>query len=139
RLALVPVAHAAERCGNLAPQLLRLERHRATVLAQHPRGQLGKRGVIGDEHAVLEVTRRSVGALHPPGRVAQHLDPRLAEDVADLPRRPAAELLDVEVRRNAKVALTSRRELDVATDARDAERADVLPVEVVADDVPDAV
>ncbi len=68
-----------------------------------------------------------------------HLDPRLADRLADLPRRAAAELLDVEVGRRAEVALAPRREPDLAADPRDAERADVLAVEVVADDVPDAV
>ena len=54
RLALVPVAHAAERRGDLAAQLLRLERDRAPVLAQDPRGELRERRVVGDEDAVLE-------------------------------------------------------------------------------------
>ena len=99
----------------------------------------GMRRVLGDEDAVLEPARRAVRAPHPPGRVAAHLDPRLADDVADLPRRPAAVQLDVEVGGRAEVALAPRRELDVAADARDAERADVVAVEVVPDDVPDAV
>ena len=47
--------------------------------------------------------------------------------------------LDVEVLREPEVALASRREADVAADARDAERADVVAVEVVADHVPRAV
>src|SRR6185437_5693912 len=42
-------------------------------------------------------------------------------------------------RRRAEVALAPRRELDVAADPRDAERADLLAVEVVADDVPEPV
>jgi hypothetical protein len=51
----------------------------------------------------------------------------------------AAVQLDVEVRRRAEVALAPRRELDLAADARDAEGADVLAVEVVPDDVPEPV
>src|SRR6185503_18705385 len=95
--------------------------------------------VLGDEDAVLELSRLAVGAPHPPGRVAAHLDPRRAGDIADLPRRPAAVQLDVEVRRRAEVALPPGRELDVAADAGDAERADVLAVEVVPDDVPEPI
>src|SRR2546430_497530 len=54
-------------------------------------------------------------------------------------RRPAAVELDVEVRRRAEVALAARRKFDVAADARDAEGADLLPVEIVPDDVPEPV
>ena len=81
----------------------------------------------------------AVRALDPPGRVAGELDPGLADEVADLPRRPAAVGVDVEVGRDAEVALATRREADVAADPRDAERADVLPVQVLADHVPAAV
>src|SRR5665213_1744518 len=109
------------------------------VLPQHPGGELREGGVVGDEDAVLESAGQSVRALDPPRGVAAHLDLGLADDVADLPRRPAAELLDVEVGRRAEVALAPRGELDLAADPRDAERADVFAVEVVADDVPDAV
>ena len=132
------VAHAAERRRYLATQLLRLDRHRAPVLAQHPRGELRERRVVGDEDAVFETPRRPVGALDPPGRVAADLDAGLAEDVADLPGRTPAELLDVEVGRHAEVALAARRELDVAADPRDTERADVVAVEILPDDVPRA-
>ena len=59
--------------------------------------------------------------------------------VADLPRRPAAVLLDVEVGRHPEVALAAGGELDLAADPRHAEGADVLAVEVAADHVPDAV
>src|SRR5206468_10710353 len=125
-LALVPLAHAPQRRRDVALELRGLERHRAAVLAQHPGRELGDRGVFGDEDAVLQPSRRAVGAAHPPGRVAAHLDPRGADGVADLPRRPATVELDVEVRRRAEVALAPRRELDVAADAGDAEGADVL-------------
>ena len=135
----MPLPHAPQRASHVAFELRRLERHRAAVLAQHPGGELGDGGVLGDEDAVLELSRLAVGAPHPPGRVAEHLDPRRADRVADLPRRPAAVQLDVEVCRRAEVALPPRRELDVAADARDAEGADVLAVEVVADDVPEPV
>ena len=63
----------------------------------------------------------------------------LRRDVADLPRRPAAVLVDVEVRRDPEVPLTARGESDVTADARDAEGSDVLAVEILADHVPAAV
>ena len=97
-----------------------------------------------DEYSVTKTSssRRpglAVGALDPPGGVAGDLDARLALDVADLPRRPAAVLVDVEVGRRAEVALAPRGEANVAADARDAELLPPLVVEVLADDVPDAV
>ena len=76
--------------------------------------------------------------MHPPRRVALHLDARRAGDRADLPRPGDAVRLDVEVRREAVVTLAPRREADVRADARDAERARRVAVEVVADHVPDA-
>ncbi len=132
-------AHEPERRRDLASQLLGLERNGAAVLAQNPRGELREIGVVGDEHAVLEAARGAVRALHPPRGVALHLDARLADDLADLPRRTTAVLLDVEVERRAEVALAARRKLDLAFDPGDAKRADVLAVEILADDVPDAV
>ena len=139
RLAAVRLLHGAERARDLAPQRRRLDRHGAPVLAQHPRGEQRDRRVLGDEDVVLETTGLAVGALDPPGGVARDLDPRLAGDVADLPRRPAAVLLDVEVGGRAEVALAPRGEANVAADARDAELLPALVVEVLADDVPDAV
>jgi hypothetical protein len=41
--------------------------------------------------------------------------------------------LDVEVRRLAEVALAARGEPDVGADARDPERPDPVPIEVVPD------
>src|SRR5262249_24606441 len=82
------------------------------VPPRHPRGELGEGGVIGDDPVVLERSGRSVRAPYPPRRVAAHLDARGAGDVADLPRRAAAVLLDVEVGRRAEVALAPRCELD---------------------------
>ena len=46
--------------------------------------------------------------------------------------------LDVELGRQPEVALAAGREADVAADARDAEGADGGAVEILADDVPDA-
>jgi hypothetical protein len=135
----MPLPDPAQGRTDLLLQLVRLERHRAAVLAQHPGCELRDRRVLGDEDVVLERSRRAVRATHPPGRVAAHLDARSADGVADLPRRPAAEELDVEVGRGAEVALAPSRELDVAADARDPEGADVLAVEIVSDDVPEPV
>ena len=99
-----------------------------------------ERGVLGDEDVALDaVPRAAVRALDPPGGVGRDLDLRLADDVAELPFGPAAVVLDVELGRQAEVALAPRREADVGADARDAERADVVPLEVVADHVPGAV
>src|SRR5207253_3241631 len=133
RLAFVVVADAPERRRDLASQLVGLERHRPPDLAEHPRGELGEGGGLGDEHAVLGTAGRAVRPLHPPGGLARDLDARLADDVADLPRRPAAIELDVEFDRSAEVAFAPCRELDLAADPRDAERPDVVTVDVVAD------
>ncbi len=81
----------------------------------------------------------AVGALDPPRGVGRHLDPRLADDVAELPFRPAAVILDVEFGREPEVPLAPSREADVGADARDTERANVGSFEVVADHVPRAV
>ena len=113
-----------------------LERHGAPVLAQHPRRELGDRRVLRDEDVVLDAAGAPIGAPHPPGCVSAHLDPRFADEVADLPLRPASELADVEVRRDPEVALAARCEPDVALDARDAEGAERVAVEIEAHDVP---
>ena len=76
--------------------------------------------------------------MHPPGGVALHLDPRDADLLSDLPRPRDAMGIDVELRRLTEVALAPRREADVRPDPRDAERAGRFAVEVVPDDVPDA-
>ena len=74
----------------------------------------------------------------PPGGVVLHGDAGRADGLADLPRPRHAVRLDVELGGQPEVALPPRREADVAADARDAERADRGPVEILADDVPDA-
>ena len=82
------------------------------------------------------VSGAAVGALDPPGRVRRDLDPRLADDVAELPFRAPAVVLDVEFGRQAEVALAARCEADVGADARDPERPNVVALEVMADHVP---
>ena len=77
-------------------------------------------------------------AVHPPGGVSVHLDPRRAGDRAVLPVLADPVGVDVEVGGHAEVALAAGREADVAADPRDAERAHVVVVEVLADDVPGA-
>ena len=136
RLHLVAVANAAEGGGHLAPELVRLDRDRASVLAQHPRGECADGRVLGDEDTVFDPADGAVCALHPPGGVAAHLDARLADDVADQPVRAAAQIRDVEVGRRPEVPLAPGCKPDVAFDARDAERAQRIAVEVAADDVP---
>ena len=85
------------------------------------------------------VALAAVGALDPPGGVGRDLDRGAADDVAELPVGAAAVVLDVELRRQPEVALATGGEADVGADARDAERADVVAVEIVADHVPRAV
>ena len=139
RRSLVAFANGAQCVGHFAAELVGLERDRPPVLAQDPGSELRQRRVAGDEDTVLELSGVAECALDPPGGVARKLDPRLADDVADLPRRPAAVLVDVELRGNPEVALATCREADVTSDPRDAERADVLAVEILADHVPAAV
>ena len=130
---------ALQRALDLGPQLRRLERSGAAFLAQDPRGEQRQAGVLGDEDAVVEPARSSVHALDPPGRVVRDFDPRLAGDVADLPVRAAAVVVDVEVLGDAEVALTSGREPDVAPHARHPELLAPSVLEVLADHVPGAV
>src|SRR5262249_42384548 len=124
RATLVSLPHPPQRLRDVALELGRLEGYGAAVLAQHPGSELGDGGVVRDENPVAQPSRRAVRPAHPPGRVAAHLDPRSADHVADLPRRPAPIELDVEIHGRAEVALAPRCELDVTADARDAERAD---------------
>ncbi len=69
------------------------------------------------------------------GRTSMRASPT---GVAELPGGTAAERVDVELGREPEVALAAGGEADVAADAGDAERAQRVAVEVVADDVPDA-
>ena len=135
----MPLTDRTECLGDLAAELIRLDRDRAPVLPEHPGRELGERGVARDEHAVLQLACVTEGALDPPGGIPGELDACFALDVADLPRRAAAVLVDVEVGRDPEVTLAPRGESDVAADARDAEGPDVLPVEILADHVPAAV
>ena len=136
---LVSFADGAQCVGHFPSELVGLDRDRPPVLAQDPGSELRQRRVAGDEDAVLQLSGVAECALDPPRGVARELDPRLADDVADLPRRPAAVLVDVELRRNPEVAFATCREADVTPDPRNAERADVLAVEILADHVPAAV
>src|SRR5262249_2886674 len=88
---LAPTAGTAraQRPCNLPAQFVRLERDRAAVLAQDPRGEQRQGREIRHEDAVVELARVAERALDPPGGVACKLDARLTRDVADLPRRPA--------------------------------------------------
>ena len=130
------LADLAKRRADDAAKLVRLDRPRAAVLAQDPRREQGQRRVRRDEDVVLEPSVVAELALHPPRGVWRHLDPRFAGRVADLPVRPSAMVVDLELGRDAEVALAPGREADVAADARHLERADVLAHEILADDVP---
>ena len=87
------------------------------VLTQDPPGELVEDRVLGHEHVALEPAGFAVHALDPPRGVVADLDPRLADDVADLPGRPAEVLVDVELGGDPEVALPTRREPDGDTDA----------------------
>src|SRR5207249_4455635 len=119
RCLLVPVANHAQSLRDLAPELIGLEGDRPPVLPEDPRGELRQRGVASDEDAVLQLPGVSEGALDPPCRISREFDARLALEVPDLPRGPAAVLVDVEVSRDPEVALTPGCEPDVPPDARD--------------------
>ena len=122
------------------PQLRRLERDGAAVLPEDPAGeQLGRR-IPGREDVTDDVVPlAAVRALDPPRRVGRDFDARLAHVVAELPFGSAAVLLDVELGRQPEIALAARGKADVRSDTRHPERADVRPLEVVADHVPRAV
>ena len=140
RRALVRGARGPGALDAEAAQLGRLERDRATVLAEDPAGEQVRRGVLGREDVAVDaVALAAVGALDPPGGVRRDLDRGAADDVAELPVGAAAVVLDVELGRQPEVTLATGGEADVGADARDAERADVVAVEVVADHVPRAV
>ena len=72
--------------------------------------------VRGDEDVVLQTPGASERALHPPGSVARELDSCFADDLAHLPRGRRPVRLRAELGGQAKVALPSRREADLATD-----------------------
>ena len=132
------LADPAQPLGTGGAELLRLQREGAAVLAEHPAGERLDRGVLGLEDAVRERPGLVQRPVHPPGRVAVDLDLRRALHGAVLPVLADAVGVDVEVRREAEVALAAGGEADVAANAGDAEGADVVVVEIVADDVPGA-
>ena len=132
------LADPAQALGAGGAELLRLQREGAAVLAEHPAGERLDRGVLGLEDAVREGPGLVQGAMYPPGRVAVDLDLRRALNGAVLPVLADAVGVDIEVRREAEVALAAGGEADVAAHAGDAKGADVVVVEIVADDVPGA-
>src|SRR5262249_27685317 len=121
---------------DFAPEIVRLDRNGAAVLPENPRRELRGRRVLRDEHTVVELAGVPVGAIHPPGGVAGELDAGFADKIADLPGRPPARGVDVEIGRDPEVSFAPRGEADVAADARDTERPDVLAVEILTDQVP---
>ena len=125
-----------EALGDRVPELLGLERGRASVLAEDPAREQVDVRVLGLEDAVLDRSGVGERALDPPGGVVRDGDPRGADRLADLPRPRDAMLLDVEVGGNTEVPLAAGCEADVAADPRDLERAHAFTLEVVSDDVP---
>ena len=136
RLALVALEDAVEPGCDLVHQLGRRDGPRPALLAEDPAGEQVEPRVGGREDAVGDLAALD-HALDPPGRVVVELDLGLALGLAVLPRLAAAEAGRV-VLRHAEVALAAGGEADVADDARDAERALVVLVEVAADQVPGA-
>ena len=130
------LVEASEPFADGLAKLLGLERHRPPVLSQHPAGEEVDRRELGLEHAVLD--RAGVGqrALDPPGGVVGDGDPGGPGRLPDLPRLRDAVLLHVEVLGHAEVPLAAGGEADVAADARDLERPDGVPLEVLPDHVP---
>ena len=68
------LADPAQPLGTGRSELLRLERNRAAVLAEHPAGERLDRGVLGLEDAVHERAGLVQRPVHPPGGVAVDLD-----------------------------------------------------------------
>ena len=129
---------------------LGLDGVRAPAEREDPRRERGEVGVGRREAGravgqLLELAVGAVPALDQPGGVgARPRSTAVPTSLGrELPRRPVAVGGDVEVGGDPEVALAAGRELDLAADARDAERAPAVvvgvAVEVVADDVPDAV
>ena len=137
-LPVVALPQAGEAVRDRVAQRLRLERDRAAVLPEHPAREWLDPCEARLEDAVLEHAGVGEGAMHPPGGVSLHGDPGRPDDLADLPGAGDAVRLDVEVGRQPEVPLAAGRKPDVAADARDPERADGGAVEILPDDVPDA-
>jgi len=117
-----------------------LEGERAAVLTEDPAREQLRRCVPRREHVSIDVVAlAAVRALDPPGGVGRNFDSRFPDVVPELPLGAPAVQLDIEVGRQPEVALAARREANVRANARDAERADVRAVEIVADHVPRAV
>src|SRR6266700_1999214 len=117
RLARVPVADPAQALRRLAPEVVGLDGHRPSILAQHPRREQRKARVLGDEDSIPYAPGLPVQTLDPPGRVTADLDARFADDVADLPGGPRPVLVHVEILRRPEVALAPGREADLSADA----------------------
>jgi hypothetical protein len=72
------LVHEVEVGAHLTAQLRGRDRHRPSVLAQDPRGELPEVRVVRDEDAVLDSPMAPEEAVDPPGRVACDRDVRLA-------------------------------------------------------------
>ena len=130
------VSQPRERRNDGLDQLDGLQWNGATVLSQHPSGEKVHVGEVRLEDPVFDVPCIRQRALDPPRGVVGDRNARPPDDLPDLPRPWDSMLLDVEVRRDPEVTLPARREPDVATDARDLERAGRPAIQVVTHDVP---
>ena len=139
RLSRVRLLDGAQCFGTQLTQFGRSGRHCATILAEHPGAEVAETRYGCHELLALDAAAVAIEAIDPPGGGWCHAYACLSGDLAALPRRDAAIQLDVEVGRDPEIAFPPRGEADLAGDPRDAERADVLAVEILPDDVPAAV
>src|SRR5919109_2835886 len=117
----MPLANSLQRSLDRPSKLRRRLGDGAPLLAEDPAHERLERGVLRNEGPVLEASHAAVHALDPPRRVARHLDPRLADRLAELPVGPAAVPVDVELLGKAEIPLSPRCEADVGANPRDAE------------------
>ena len=130
----VGVDHGLQVGGHGLDDRVGLDGVRAPAQREDPRRERREVGVGRREAGravgqLLELAVGAVAALDEPGGVGAHLDDGRPGLVGrELPRRPVAVGGHVEVGRDAEVALAAGRELDLAADARDAERAPAVVV-----------
>ena len=137
RGSLVRLGDACESGHDLVDQLGRAQRHGLAVEVEQPASPAGgvRERRLEHERPVILVGGGAMaarGALDEPGRGGQHADRRDLLALAELPRCAVAPLRRIELGGNAEVALATRREADVAADAREPERADRLAVVVAS-------
>ncbi len=138
RRPLMGCDHALDGSLHELDELGRLQGACSPFLVQDPGGEPAEAGVLGHEHVPVDTAAVGEGALDEPGEVLGQLDPRLARDLTDLPRRAASVDGSVELLRNTKVTLAAGGEPDVGSDAGDTEGSLLFPVVIPPDHVPGA-